>query len=98
MTYKLVVPGANTPGFIRRERKRLAMVEAGKRLTESMTLLAQDAFFSAQVDFICEYLEGDPDGMREWVEGLSEDALNKVMAEIRGQSEDAEPDPKASEG
>lgn len=97
MTYKVIVPGAKTPGFIRRERKRLAMVEAGKRLGEEGTLVAQDAFFDAQIGFICEYLEGDPDGMREYIEGLSEDELQEVMSQIRKQQEQSEPDPKASE-
>ena len=85
---------ADSPGFLAREKKRLAVVEAGKAYKDSNLLKDEVAYFEAIVDF----LEDRVDAPREDLEGLSANEIMnlfvKVMAEVSGIEE---PDPNALE-
>ena len=83
----------NSAGFIKRERKRLAKIEAGQTFFNSNKLEDQVNYFDALVEFLSEYVDASIDEIEEFsLKELTElDA--KVTEMITGKET---PDPKKS--
>ena len=94
MDYKIKKFDADSPGFLVRERKRLAVVQLGEAYKNSNSLEDEVAYFEAMIEFLAERVEAP----RDELEGLSaNDIMNlfvKVMADV---ADIEEPDPKELE-
>lgn len=92
---EIKIPDANTPGFIRREKKRLAWVEAGEAFRADMNLKTQIDYFEAMNAWLAEYLDGSLEEAQDYLESLSETDLMAMSDKILQSIGENEPSPKA---
>lgn len=92
MDYKIIEFDADSPGFLAREKKRLAVVRLGEQYRNSNKLEDEVAYFEAMIDFLTDRV----DAPRDELEGLSANDIMKLFVKVMAKVADIEePDPKA---